>query len=350
MNIHNARILMITPFAKVQRGNSLTAARLSAGLNATGWQVDLLSLENRNWQEQLRSALDANQYALAHGFHALHFGRVINSQPALQALPLILTATGTDLNYDLWSDHRPVVLAAMSQVQKIVLFNDDYRHNLTSALPQFKDKMLTIPQGVWLEPGMAKSRQEFGIAADEFVFLLASGLRPVKNIELAIDGLSVLHQLHPRIRLLIIGPVIEKEYGQAIINRVSNLPWITYLGEIPHSQMTGILNLGDAVLNTSRSEGQPQAVLEAMSLGKPCILTAVPGNLNLIQTGREGFYITNADDLRYAGQALLKSPALREEMGQNARKLIEARFTLAQELNAYNRLYQEMLENYVFHS
>jgi Glycosyltransferase len=177
------------------------------------------------------------------------------------------------------------------------------------------------------------------------VFLLPSGLRAVKNIELAIDGLSLLQQHDPQIRLLIIGPIIEEEYARAILNRIHKLPWITYLGEIPHSQMAGMLSLGDAVLNTSHSEGQPQTALEAMSLGKPCILTAVPGNINLVQTGREGFYISNANDLRQAGHILLTSPVLREEMGQNARRLIERRFTLARELDAYNQLYQEMVKN-----
>lgn len=344
MNTNKTRVLMITPFEEVQRGNSLTAARLKSGLTAAGWPIDLLSLEKHNWQEYLRSALDKREYSLVHGFHGLHFGRVITSHPALRDLPLLLTATGTDINYDLWNDQRSTVLEAMRSARRIILFNDDYLNKIAAAYPQFKDKILAIPQGVWLEPGKARSREELGIKPDEFVFLLPSGLRAVKNIELAIDGLSLLQQAYPQIRLLMIGPVIDEEYARVVLNRVHNLPWITYLGEVPHNQMSGILNLGDAVLNTSHSEGQPQTALEAMSLGKPCILTAVPGNLNLIQNGHEGFYITSADDLRQAGLSLLNSPALREEMGQNARQLIETRFTLVRELEAYNQLYQDLLK------
>lgn len=346
---HNARILMITPFVRVQRGNSLTSARIRSGLTELGWQIDLLSLENPEWEDQLHYVLCNNEYSLIHGFHARHFGHVINLQPVLQKLPLILTTTGTDINFDLAGAQRTVILNAMQAVQKIVLFNDDFRNNLSSAFPEFREKMFTIPQGVSLETGVTKTRQDLGISPDEFIFLLPSGLRAIKNIELAIDSLAILHSSYPKIRLLIIGAPIDEQYSNAIINRTLTLPWITYLGEIPHNQMANILNLGDVVLNTSHSEGQPQAALEAMSLGKPCILTAVPGNINLIQSGKEGFYINNEEDLIHASRILLDSPVLRKEMGHNASQLVKTRFNLAREIDAYSRLYQEMIVNFAGH-
>jgi glycosyltransferase involved in cell wall biosynthesis len=334
---------MITPFTKAQRGNSLTAARIKAGLTDRGFEIDLLSLEDHNWPEQLRLALRQSIYSLVHGFHALHFGQVLQSEPALSELPLILTITGTDIYGDLWGDQKGVVVNTMQAVRKIVLFNDDHRHRLSSTFPEFHDKTMTIPQGVYLEKGVVKTRQELGFSSDEFIFLLPSGLRHVKNIEMAIDALTLLHQEDSAVRLLIIGAVIEEEYSHAIIDRISSLPWIKYLGEVPHDQMAGILTMGDVVLNTSHSEGQPQAALEAMSLGKPCILTAVPGNLNLIQEGREGYYVDNREDLFSAAHTMLNAPARREEMGRNARRLAETRFTLGGELDAYSRLYQEII-------
>jgi len=343
MEKHNGKILLITPFAKVQRGNSLTTARIKSGLVSRGFQIDLLSLEDLNWREQLQLVLKQSAYYLVHGFHALYFSQVLQAVPALRDLPIILTTTGTDIHYDLWGAHRAAVRDCMQTVRQIVLFNDDFRNKLLAAFPELKDKLIIIPQGVYLETGSLKTRQELGFSEDDFIFLLPSGLRAVKNIELAIDALSKLHQAYPVVRLLIIGAVIDEQYGNSIINRIKALPWITYLDEIPHDQMAGILTQGDVVLNTSHSEGQPQAALEAMSLGKPCILTAVPGNLNLIQAGREGFYINNPVDLFKAAQTLLNSPILRKEMGRNARQLIETRFTPQQEIDAYSRLYEETL-------
>lgn len=339
----NDRILMITPFTEVQRGNSLTAARIHRGLTTRGFLIDLVSLQDHNWQRRLQLALDQSLYSMVHGFHALYFGQVLQSIPSMRELPMLLTTTGTDLHYDFWGPEKATVLTAMQATHKIIVFNDGFRQKLAVELPEFQEKFITIPQGVFMETGSQRNREELGFTADDFIFLLPSGLRAVKNIELAINALAVLHPDYPVIRLLIIGAIIEKEYGRIITDRIRSLPWITYLGEIPHNQMAGILNLGDVVLNTSHSEGQPQAALEAMSLGKPCILTAAPGNLNLIEEGREGFYVSNQTELVHAAQTLLTYPQLRAEMGNNARKLTETRFTVEGELDAYCRLYQETL-------
>jgi len=334
------RVLMITPFDKSQRGNSLTTARLQKFLTARGFHIDRLSLEDDNWQGRLQHTLDQSKYNIIHGFHALHFGQVLQAIPEIRKLPLILTATGTDIHYDLLGAQQDIVLDAMQTVHKIVVFNENLRRNLLDIYPELSSKMVTIPQGVFLETGTVKTRRELGLSPDNIVFLLPSGLRPVKNIELAIDSLSIVHQEHSGLRLLIMGTAIDEQYSRRIINRIRDLSWVTYLGEIPHAKMSSILALGDVVINTSRCEGQPQGALEAMSLGKPCILTAVPGNLNLIQQGAEGFYVDGEAELVTAAKTLINNPARREEMGQNARKLVETSFTLEQELDAYIRLYQ----------
>jgi glycosyltransferase involved in cell wall biosynthesis len=336
-----AKVLMITPFTTVQRGNSLTTARLQRFLNKHGVHIDRQSLEGNDWPERLQQALAETEYNLIHGFHALHFGRALTAVPALRQLPMILTTTGTDIHYDLQGPQQELILATMRAVQKIVVFNADFRRDLQACYPEWGDKLVTIPQGVFLETGVVKTRREIGLAPEDFVFLLPSGLRSVKNIALAIDAMSELHRDYPRLRLLIIGAVIDEDYALPLLKRISELDWIIYRGEVPHEEMGVLLALGDVVLNTSQSEGQPQAALEAMSLGKPCILTAVPGNLNLIENGREGFYVQDQYELAAAATTLLGNPLLRQEMGQKARRLVATRFTLQSEMDAYRQLYSE---------
>jgi glycosyltransferase involved in cell wall biosynthesis len=93
-------------------------------------------------------------------------------------------------------------------------------------------------------------------------------------------------------------------------------------------------------LNCSYAEGQPQGALEAMGLGKPCILTAVPGNLNIIRNGVQGFYIENKAEFIEAGDLLISDRPLRIKMGQFARELVEKHYTLQSELDAYSKLYK----------
>jgi len=107
--------------------------------------------------------------------------------------------------------------------------------------------------------------------------------------------------------------------------------------------MYSLLSTGDVVLNTSYAEGQPQAALEAMSLGKPCLLTAVPGNINIIENSVEGYYVHNQDDLAAAARNLMVNHELRRQMGENARRLVEQKYSLKKELDAYEQLYNTLL-------
>ena len=128
--------------------------------------------------------------------------------------------------------------------------------------------------------------------------------------------------------------------GKAFSRRVERLPWVTYLGEVPHAEMEGVLRVGDAIINCSLSEGQPQAALEAMSLGMPAVLTDVPGNSNIISNGREGFYVGDRRELTSAARVLVNDPAGRRQMGAAAAELVRSRFSPAAEIDRHIEIYR----------
>ena len=343
MSPASRKILMITPFRQAQRGNSITAARLRSGLAERGYDINLLSLDQEQWPEQLETLLDQPEYGLLHVLHARHLGQVLKSFPRAAQLPIILTTTGTDIHFDLHNEYRAAVLYAMQAATKIVVFHDDLQELVIREYPLVAYKVATIPQSVSIPGKTPGRRRDWGFDPDEIIFFLPSGLRPVKNISLAIDALTPLHPFYPRLRLVIFGADLDPDYSRPLLARIRTLPWISYLGEVPHQAIGSLLALGDVVLNTSRAEGQPQAVLEGMSLGLPCIMTAVPGNLNIVTNGKEGFYVENETDLGRAAQQLLDDPALRREMGAQAQALVSSRYRPEQEINAYDELYRLLL-------
>jgi glycosyltransferase involved in cell wall biosynthesis len=341
--ISDYRILMITPFHKNSRGNKLTSERLQVGLSRRGWNIELISLESADWQDILDKNLRKERYSLIHGLNITHFTRVLSAFPDITHLPLLLTTTGTDVNYDLVLNREPEIAKTLNAVDYIVIFTDYFRIVFKELYPEDYDKLVTIPQGVSLEKGDEPNRSQLRLNEDDFVFLLPSGIRPVKNLELAIDALEKLQPEFPQLRLLILGTIIDKEYSDRLLKRIKDLPWVIYPGEFPHRQMYSLLSVGDVVLNTSLAEGQPQAALEAMSLGKPCLLTAVPGNINIIENGVEGYYVHNLNDLVVAARKLMVNRELRRQMGENARRLVEEKYSVEKELEAYERLYRQLL-------
>jgi len=336
------RILMITPYLHSQRGNSMTATRLFTGLRRKGYAIDLISLDKTDWQLQLDRYTQTNSYGLVHGFHAMQFSQVIN-HPVIKKLPLLITTTGTDINCDLLGPQKNQTLSTLLKSSKVVVFNPNLGRQLTTLEPRLQSHQVVIPQGVELPTAPPVTRQQLGLSPADTVFVIPSGLRPVKNLDLALDGLEIVYQKYPQLSLLIVGVAIDVEYTAHIKSRLSTLKWAHYFGEIPHEKIEGIMRLADVVLNTSHSEGQPQGALEAMSLGKPCILTAVPGNLDIIENRVHGYYINSSTELAAAALKLIQSPSLRHIMGNSARQLVNERYAAEKELNAYDQLYKALL-------
>ena len=364
------KVLMITPFHKQNRGNGVTASRIRSGMEALGWNIDLCSLDERDNIPRLRREAVAMDYGLIHGFHALHLGNLLNEIQELKKLPILLTMTGTDLN-SLRSDKLvDRITEVLDIAAAIVVFNADDVSFLSRVCPDWGKKTTLIPQGVAVGDGTptlrtadedrsstqqdqvgdgtptqrtaALSRAALGLSVNEIVFIIPSGLRAIKNIEMAVDAINAVINRGKKAGLIIAGPVIEREYAARLLSRINHNPAIKYLGEIEHSGMKPLYSLADVVVNSSYSEGQPQAALEAMSLGKPCILTAVPGNLNIIEDYREGIYVRNTEELAAAMDYFINDPQQLTTMGLAAQELIMNKFTVNSEINAYHSLYKQI--------
>ncbi|MGE5380844.1 MAG: glycosyltransferase [Methylocystaceae bacterium] len=337
------RVLLLTPYLYSRRGNSYTARRLAHGLNKAGLELLVVSMETPDWQDQLEYALASQQWHLLHGLNATSVGLALAALPALKELPLLLTLTGTDLNNDLGNPNCQPTAPALNQAQKLVVFNEFHFDRLGALNRDWRLKTKVIPQGVNLPPAEPMPRCELGIREEATVFLISGGLRPVKNIELAFEGLALAYTEDTNLQLMLVGGSIDWDYSQKILGAVNKLPWVLYAGEYPHHEIAGVISQSDIVLNTSISEGQPQAVLEAMSLGRPCLLHAVPGNIGLITEGHGGYYFHNPQELSARALQLMHNNSLKQRMGRAARQTIELKHNPQQEIEAYLNLYDEML-------
>ncbi|MGE4552765.1 MAG: glycosyltransferase [Desulfovibrionaceae bacterium] len=75
----------------------------------------------------------------------------------------------------------------------------------------------------------------------------------------------------------------------------------------------------------SHYEGQPNALAEAMAMGRPCIATDTPGACSLIQSDRNGRLIPRGDEtaLANAMRILLDDDKLRLRLGQEAEAITQ---------------------------
>ncbi len=107
-----------------------------------------------------------------------------------------------------------------------------------------------------------------------------------------------------------------------------------------------LLAAADLFALSSRSEGLPISVLEAMAAGLPVVATDVGGVSELVVDGETGFLVppTDAKALAQALETLLREPQLRRRFGAAARRRAEQRFDLPRFRDAHLRLYRRELE------
>ena len=82
-------------------------------------------------------------------------------------------------------------------------------------------------------------------------------------------------------------------------------------------------------------------LLEAMSLGIPTVATRVGGTPEIVADGETGILIEsdNLDEFTSALKLLLEQPATRQQMADKAKQRFGERFSVAQMVEQYQKLY-----------
>lgn len=100
---------------------------------------------------------------------------------------------------------------------------------------------------------------------------------------------------------------------------------VTFLGNVPHGRLYELMDEADLFALTSRFEGHPKALLEAMACGLPVVGTAVPGIREVIRHEHDGLLAApEPGSVRAAIERILSDGALRLRIGAAARDSIVA--------------------------
>ena len=210
------------------------------------------------------------------------------------------------------------------------------RDALLEAFSISPGKVEVIRNGV--SPGIAQSgrrewRERLGVADDSFVACMVANIHAHKDHETLLRAwrnlVSGLPTGLPAPVLLLAGRV---DQGDAVKELAASLALhgsVRFLGEI--DDVAGLLGAADICMHSSRSEGLPNAVLEAMASGLPVAATDIPGIREAV--GPEGYrFLAPAGDPQALADrvgALLLDPALRSGVGELMRERVARRFDVA---------------------
>lgn len=137
-------------------------------------------------------------------------------------------------------------------------------------------------------------RRELGILAEDRVIGIVGRVTAVKRHELLFDAVKRLEdRAAPKIRVLVVGDgerrAALKHYCEAIGLR-SRVDWLGWRRDLP-----GLYAAMDVLALTSRNEGTPVAVIEALAAGTPVVATAVGGVPEVLEGGRWGALVAPGD-------------------------------------------------------
>lgn len=148
---------------------------------------------------------------------------------------------------------------------------------------------------------------------------------------------EALRSLEPgSFRALVVGEGRQAEY-------VRGIDGVELLGE--RNDVPDLLAQADLFALSSRSEGMPLSILEAMAAGLPVVATAVGGIPEIVVAGETGLLVPPGDveALTSALRELLAEPEKRRRLGAAGRRRAQELFDLPRFRQAHIELYERLL-------
>jgi glycosyltransferase involved in cell wall biosynthesis len=341
-----ARVAIFAPFAPPSvRGNAVTVARIARGLSERGVALRVWDL-SASEEGAVAAEVEAYRPALVHAFHAHRTGRLALALARRLEIPLVVTFTGTDANHDLFDAERaPVVRRVLEGAARLTVFHASIGERVAAALPDLRARLVVVPQSVGLVTGEPFDlRSRWPLPPGVVSFVLPAGIRPVKNPMLPLEPLGRLATRFPEIRLIYVGPLLDPDSSEALLRRLSSLPWARHIGTVPHTQMASLLSQSDVVLNCSLSEGgMANSVLEALAVGRAVLASDIEGNRSLVDDGVTGLLFRDEDELERRATELVHDPSLRDRLGLAGRELVARQYPLSREIDGYRDVYRPLI-------
>jgi glycosyltransferase involved in cell wall biosynthesis len=188
-------------------------------------------------------------------------------------------------------------------------------------------------------------RSRFKIPEDRRIILFLGRINWKKGLDILVEGYAALRKEFPDSLLVIAGG--DDENYKAAIEEVARKEGveaeIIFTGELKGPDKAAAYKAADVFVLTSYSENFGMAVVEAMYLGVPVVITNKVGVAPWVDRSESGFVINpDAREIRMALFKVLGNDKASKAMGENGRKVVAAEFSpraVAERfLAAYNEL------------
>lgn len=204
-------------------------------------------------------------------------------------------------SYESFTSRRPDVLTA----------------NSSRGVGELRARGMRAGQAIALAPNILRSGPS-EMAGEALRFIAVGRLVARKRLDLLLRAFKEVADTVSPWRVTIIGDGPERSLLDDLAEELGIAQRVEFLGHV--TDVTEVLNAGGIFVHPAESEGTPNALMEAMALGLPCIVAAdCEGSVDLISTGNvQSGIVVDVTDSQRLGEtlaALSHSESWRHELG-----------------------------------
>jgi len=205
-----------------------------------------------------------------------------------------------------------------------------------------------IPNGILADEFVSMAdpeqvRQHYHISPNRHVVCTVANFSPVKDYPLFVAMAAELTARRDDVHFLAIGDGPLKQETGKLIHKYRLKDRFTQARTV--QGIPDLLKVASVFVLTSKLEGFPNAVMEAMAAGKAIVAAQVGGVPELISEGETGRLIAGRDPIAFADavDSLLNRPEERAAIGTNAAQWVRERLPIEALAQAHRYLYAELL-------
>ncbi len=178
-----------------------------------------------------------------------------------------------------------------------------------------------------------ETRAALGVAPDAFVVGAVGRLSHQKSLGTLLDAVGLLATSHPEVVVVLAG---EGGDEQSLRQRAADLgiaDRVVFAGHVDDPR--ALISEIDVIVMPSIFEGLPLALLESMSLARPCVVSDLPNMIEAVgDDGTCGLVARVGDPASFASAIgrLLDEPGLAERIGRNARDRALSEFDIRRQV------------------
>lgn len=239
--------------------------------------------------------------------------------------PVVTTLRGADVGrLEQSVTERLMLRVVLATNARLISVSDAIRKQVERLSSQAADRLVVIYNGI---DDKIYNLAPISATASKTVvrFLTVSSLIPRKSVATLIEALAKTGE--KGLELEIVGDGPERLPLEKLAARLGLSDRVHFIGWIAPNQVPNILVSCDAFVLTSRSEGRPNALLEAMAAGLPVVGPDIPGVVELIDNGRTGLLYEQGNPSALAShlKSLSQDGSLRQDLGSAAKSDLDRR-------------------------